>query len=63
VIFETPGHSPDVAAVLIVALASSRAEDKPAAKSGSAEATTPAPKKTGLPFHGKATAVDAAPLR
>jgi hypothetical protein len=52
-----------VAAALIAAPASIRAEDKPATKSGSAEATTPAPKKAGLPFHGKATAVDAAALR
>jgi hypothetical protein len=38
-----------VAAALIAAPASIRAEDKPAAKSNSTEATTPAPKKAGQP--------------
>jgi len=45
-----------VAAALIVAPASLRAQD--AATTNSPAATTPAPKKHGLPFRGKVAAVD-----
>jgi hypothetical protein len=47
-----------VAAALIAAPVSIRAEDKPAKKAEAAESTTPKPKNSRLPFTGKITAVD-----
>ncbi|HEX7570643.1 MAG TPA: hypothetical protein VF492_09070 [Verrucomicrobiae bacterium] len=48
-----------VAAALIAVPTVIRAEDKPVAKTDTAEAAAPAGKKQhGLPFHGKVTAVD-----
>src|ERR1035437_5923282 len=48
-----------VAAALIAVPTVIRAEDKPVAKTDTAEAAVPAGKKHhGLPFHGKVTAVD-----
>lgn len=48
-----------IAAALIAAPATMRAEDKPAKKPEAAEAGAPSVKKHGLPFHGKVAAVDA----
>ena len=47
-----------VAAALIAAPATIRAEDKPVKKAESAEAAKPKPKNSRLPFTGKITAVD-----
>ena len=47
-----------VAADLIAAPATIRAEDKPVKKAETTEAATPKPKNSRLPFTGKITAVD-----
>ena len=49
-----------IAAAALIAVPALRAQD--AASTNAPAATTPAPKKHGVPFHGKVTAVDTAAM-